>query len=832
MKKILLTIVLLFPLFALFAQTTVFFQGFENAALTCAENWGYTNVLNAGGAVQPNRVATNAKTGTNSFRFGGGSTAGGCTGGTNCITGGATTASGCSMHGNTFNMNTVNIAGLSNVQLTCHHGTHQPGCNGTGFDTGEGVDFQVSLNGAAFFNVLSIRCTNDARWNYLGTQSGNVGFTVTTTADPNVVSNFPLRYNVPAGTNTVQFRVISIINRTDEIFYVDDISLSTTSTLNPGIWTGTMDTDWFNCINWQDKVVPTASTAVTIDQTALRNCVIGLAAGSAAVCQSLTHSSNSATTNDLTIQNASSLTVGGNVLVSKTAGSGVVTIEMLGGSTLSCTNLSLTGTASAAENAELKIENAASTVNVSGNFTNNQGGTLDMSTGGPATGTLNLSGAWTGNGLESDFKESGSNVNLIGAGFQTINTNNYTEVFHNLTINKAANPVLLLDDIEIDATGILNLTNDQLALNSRIVTIQNPAANAIQQTASGSIVSETIDNLSRVRWNIGTSAGAHIFPFARGLSGIYIPFSFTVTSGDAGMVTLATYGTAADNLPWPAGPVDVVNNLSSTIGLSPDNRDATVDRFWQIDVTGTPTATLSFSYAAVELPTAPYNDPFSLVAQRYETSTDRWQAPLPGQAAALNTVTVSGVTTFSPWTLSVVTSILPVEILKFEAEAEGSTTLLNWATASETNNDYFLVERSNDGIYFEGIGQVKGAGTYEGRSDYQFTDKTPNNGINYYRLKMLDFDGSFSYSEIAAVSFDKNYALTIFPNPLSGNRILNINSSEKIEKVRIVNALGQELLLLEQPEAQLSLPSFWAAGFYTVLLETSNATIMRKLVIE
>jgi len=97
---------------------------------------------------------------------------------------------------------------------------------------------------------------------------------------------------------------------------------------------------------------------------------------------------------------------------------------------------------------------------------------------------------------------------------------------------------------------------------------------------------------------------------------------------------------------------------------------------------------------------------------------------------------------------------------------------------------------------------------------------------------MVDFDGSFSYSEIAAVSFDKNYNLTIFPNPLSGNHVLNISSSEKIEKIRIINTLGQELFLLEQPTSQFNLPSFWAAGFYTVLLETSDATLMRKLIIE
>jgi hypothetical protein len=813
MRQILLFIFLLPLYFSLSAQTTVFFQGFENAALTCTENWGYT------GGVRNNQTA---RTGTFSGMVG-------RSGGSSMMT-----------------FNDVNISGLTGLNLQIFHSVR--GGAGPGMDTREGAVIQYRLNGGAWQILGQVGGFGDHSYPWTAV-SGGAG---TASAGCNVyTASNPINFAIPAGTNTIGIRIYSVrqgdctnyntamnggaaslYDRTDEGFHVDDVRITTTSTSIPGIWTGLVSTDWFNCNNWHNRIVPTATTPVTIDQTAVRNCVVGLAAGSTAVCQSLTMSSNNGTTNDLFVQNSSALNIGNDVIVSKTAGTGQVTIEMLGGSTLSCTNLTLTGSASGAENAELKIEDAASTVSVSGNFTSNAGGTLDMSTGGAATGTLVLRGNWIGNGLETDFKQAGSNVIFLGGSLQTINTNNYTEVYHNLTLNKNVNPLMLLDNIEIDATGVLNLTDDQLLLNSRTLTVQNPAVNAIQQTGIGSIVSETTNNLSRIRWNIGATGGAHVFPFARSLGADYIPFSFVVTAGNAGMVTLATYGTGPDNLPWPSGPVDVVNNLNSIIGLSPDNRDATVDRFWQIDVTGTPTATITFTYAPSELPAAPYNDPFSLVAQRYETSTDLWQIPVAGQLANMFSVTVSAVTTFSPWTLTNTTSLLPVELLSFEAKKEGTAVKLDWETASELNNDYFDVQRSADGFIFETIGVVEGAGTYDGQLSYEFYDKNPLSGVNYYRIKTVDFDKATDYSKIIALTFNRESDINVFPNPVRKGQLLNIVTEEPISAVKIYNSLGQMLIYENNVESQIRFPSDISAGIYTMMIELNGNTLYRKLVIE
>ncbi len=92
----------------------------------------------------------------------------------------------------------------------------------------------------------------------------------------------------------------------------------------------------------------------------------------------------------------------------------------------------------------------------------------------------------------------------------------------------------------------------------------------------------------------------------------------------------------------------------------------------------------------------------------------------------------------------------PVELIDFDAYADGCEVNIEWATASEINNDYFLIERSADGHRFETIGKVYGSGTSSEIIDYSFVDQNPSTS-NFYRLKQVDFDGKYEYSEILQV---------------------------------------------------------------------------------
>lgn len=107
---------------------------------------------------------------------------------------------------------------------------------------------------------------------------------------------------------------------------------------------------------------------------------------------------------------------------------------------------------------------------------------------------------------------------------------------------------------------------------------------------------------------------------------------------------------------------------------------------------------------------------------------------------------------------------LPVELTEFTAIKSGKHADLNWITASEINADRFEIEHSANGIDFEYIGEKTATNQSTG-SRYHFVDLTPTYGINYYRLKMIDQDQTFEYSEIRAVQFRPKNDIRIYPNP-------------------------------------------------------------------
>lgn len=111
---------------------------------------------------------------------------------------------------------------------------------------------------------------------------------------------------------------------------------------------------------------------------------------------------------------------------------------------------------------------------------------------------------------------------------------------------------------------------------------------------------------------------------------------------------------------------------------------------------------------------------------------------------------------------------LPVELLSFNGEKRTSSIHLHWRTATEQNNDYMAVERSADGVKFEELGRVKGAGDTQAPQEYSFVDEGPIRGLNYYRLRQVDFDGAFEYHKTISVLFqgkESELGVKAFPNP-------------------------------------------------------------------
>ncbi|NJL77121.1 MAG: hypothetical protein HC892_21000 [Saprospiraceae bacterium] len=121
----------------------------------------------------------------------------------------------------------------------------------------------------------------------------------------------------------------------------------------------------------------------------------------------------------------------------------------------------------------------------------------------------------------------------------------------------------------------------------------------------------------------------------------------------------------------------------------------------------------------------------------------------------------------SNFTALIFSILLPVELVAFEARALETQNLLTWATASEVNNAGFEVERSNDGTNWETLDFVKGYGYSLQERNYKYYDQQPWLGVHYYRLKQLDNDGAFEYSNIVSVTTKAaaSFAFTLYPNP-------------------------------------------------------------------
>ncbi|MFH2096335.1 MAG: T9SS type A sorting domain-containing protein [Bacteroidota bacterium] len=148
---------------------------------------------------------------------------------------------------------------------------------------------------------------------------------------------------------------------------------------------------------------------------------------------------------------------------------------------------------------------------------------------------------------------------------------------------------------------------------------------------------------------------------------------------------------------------------------------------------------------------------------------------------------------------SEIINTLPVELVNFYGKPvtvnDKKMVQLFWLTASEKNNDYFTVERSNDAKHFDPVRNVDGIGNSNAIHEYTAYDENPFNGINYYRLKQTDFDGKFSYSNIITVNLIPDNSIIVFPNPATST--LNISSEMNLSddiSFQLIDITGKIIL--------------------------------------
>lgn len=125
---------------------------------------------------------------------------------------------------------------------------------------------------------------------------------------------------------------------------------------------------------------------------------------------------------------------------------------------------------------------------------------------------------------------------------------------------------------------------------------------------------------------------------------------------------------------------------------------------------------------------------------------------------------------------------LPVELVYFIGYNQNKINNLEWLTATEVNCDYFLIERSVDGILWEEIGRVEGSGNSNAYVEYGFSDLKPIPGYNYYRLKQVDYNGVYKYYGVVSCLYDTNYTI----NVIKTTNIMGQEVSDEYEGLRII----------------------------------------------
>ena len=178
------------------------------------------------------------------------------------------------------------------------------------------------------------------------------------------------------------------------------------------------------------------------------------------------------------------------------------------------------------------------------------------------------------------------------------------------------------------------------------------------------------------------------------------------------------------------------------------------------------------------------------------------------------------------------TVAVPVELLNFQANATQKGILVEWATVSEINNEFFTIERSTDQHTFEPLQKISGAGNSSQIIQYEFLDDRPLSGINYYRLKQTDFEGQSEYSKVVAVRFyHKNTPFRLFPNPAKKG-IITLEYRESVPALlNILDSTGRTHQSYQFAGPGSLILSDLSPGVYFVQIKTRSGYWVEKLIV-
>ncbi len=428
--------------------------------------------------------------------------------------------------------------------------------------------------------------------------------------------------------------------------------------------------------------------------------------------------------------------------------------------------------------------------------------------------------------VNSTFTGGTTPLYFVGNNNQTFDLTGAESKFNaDVYFNKTANNVTLLSACKFDDPNqdVYFNKGDLIASTTNLVTFGDNTL--VHNASDSSFVEGPVKKIGN---------DAFTFPVGKNDT-IYAPISISAPSNITHQFTAEYFYQDPNTVPYDITSKDIsLDHISQC-------------EYWILDRTsGTSNVNVTLSWENIR--SCGVTNLSELAVARWDGSQwrDHGNGGTTGNTSAGTVTTAAAVTNFSPFTLASVTANnpLPVELISFDAVVnDGSQVDLKWVTATEINNDYFVVEKSKDGKNWEEVVWVDGAGNSNYTLEYYETDENPYEGISYYRLKQVDFDGKTSYSEIVPVAFEKNIEknITVLPNPVKrgeaiyleingfkGNNILlvlrDMQGKEFYTKAHIIESNYQ----LKAIQLDNNIP----AGTYLIVASSANDLVTQKIIIE
>ena len=365
-----------------------------------------------------------------------------------------------------------------------------------------------------------------------------------------------------------------------------------------------------------------------------------------------------------------------------------------------------------------------------------------------------------------------------------------------------------------------------------------------------------INNYLSAKYNIALSAnevyemddaGNGDFDFEVAGIGQATDGTFNKDAKGTGLVRMSLANDLDNNeyLLWGHDGTDI--STVNTVDVDNTVIEARLERVWRIsenDNTGTAVdvGTVRLTFDAQDLPASIVGSDIRLLITRDDALfADNDVTPKAGsynvdnQLITFSNVSFQDGDYFTLGTIDNTTSPLPIDLIYFTAKpSENDHVKLEWATASEENNDYFTIERSENSIEWEVVTTLNGKGSDNQRNEYYSIDDRPYPGISYYRLKQTDFDGTFTYSPIKSVQIELTQKINIYPNPSRGSFTIKTGFELENASIQVIDLTGryiQSSVTKEQFSAEVNLVNS-PSGIYILELRDGIRVYKYKVLID